>query len=354
MKRALCIGHLSYDITLPLEGYPIENTKYQINQVLESSGGPAANAAALLSLWGIETTFLGTVGRDSYGERALTDLQNSGVNTRGVLQKNEYTTPLSIILVNTKTGSRTIINRRGMGKIQTSEITDFFNDPSSSSPDLLLFDGHEPDASLAALESFPEAVTILDAGSLRRGTELLAPRVDFCIASERFAREVAVADSRIKTPVPEKPSEGQEALSMYGALLIALKRRGIQKPVITLGERGCCFMDPEVSIPPNTESAFSETRIRTNASSNSSKHSSYVLFAYPANTVDTTGAGDVFHGAFSAALLWNKPFREALIIATVAAGLSVERLGGRTSIPKWEEVKKASEHWVPKWQPFHF
>ena len=51
MKRALCIGHLSYDITLPLDGYPEENTKYQIESTLESSGGPAANAAALLALW---------------------------------------------------------------------------------------------------------------------------------------------------------------------------------------------------------------------------------------------------------------------------------------------------------------
>ncbi len=354
MKRALCIGHLSYDITLPLEGYPIENTKYQIDRILESSGGPAANAASLLSQWGIETTFLGTVGGDSYGERALKDLENSGVHTRNVLRKEEYTTPLSIILVNTQTGSRTIVNRRGHGRIRASEAVALFRSLQTAPPDLLLFDGHEPEASLASLESFPQAISILDAGSLRTGTELLAPLVDYCIASERFAREVAATDSRTDIPPTDKPLDESLDSFPYGYLLIALNARGIRHPVITLGEKGCCFLESAEPLYDsdsllNTASCLNQATQVTPPIA----HAGFSLSAYPAKAVDTTGAGDIFHGAFAAALLWGKSLREALLLATVASGLSVERLGGRTSIPPYEEVMKAREHWMPAWHSIH-
>lgn len=385
MKGALCIGHLAYDIVLPLDRFPTENMKYQIDRCLESSGGPAANAASLLALWGNETAFMGTAGKDTYGERALLDLQNAGVDIRGVCRKEHLSTPLSIILVNTRTGSRTIINRKGGGSISTEEAMNLFAFFERNPPDLLLFDGHEPDASLAALEKFPHAISILDAGSLRKGTELLAPRVDYCIASERFAREVAgisqiplstpeststpspVSASTdapivISSPVPHsvhppistrsplsepshlEPSQAPSVSTSSDScrlLLNVLKAGGIQSPVITLGEQGCCFL-----MPGFIEGDFIEPEASYHLEA-----SGFLLSAYPAKALDTTGAGDIFHGAFAAALLWGKSFREALCLATVAAGLSVTRLGGRPSIPSWEEVRQAMEGWVPEFQP---
>lgn len=359
MKRALCIGHLSYDITLPLAGFPRENNKYQIDQALESSGGPAANAASLLALWGIDTTFLGAVGCDSYGEKALSDLQQSGVDISLVKRSKEGSTPLSIILVNTQTGSRTILNRKGGSFLSREEASTFIDSLLRNPPNLLLFDGHEPEASLAALEYFPEAISILDAGSLRRGTELLAPRVDYCIASERFAREVA-GTAPCSTPLqavssdPPASSPAAHAYSCYRFLLTALEQRGIQYPVITLGEVGCCFLEPE---DPSLHSTLPSVMFPDDAAPFPDKASQpaavrgVLLPAYPAKAVDTTGAGDIFHGAFAGALLGGKSFREALIVATVAAGLSVERLGGRPSIPTLEEVVHAWKHWEPELVP---
>ena len=65
--KALCIGHTTYDISLPVNGYPLENGKYYLKEKFESSGGGASNAAFLLAKWNVETFFSGVVGYDDFG-----------------------------------------------------------------------------------------------------------------------------------------------------------------------------------------------------------------------------------------------------------------------------------------------
>ena len=62
MQKYMCIGHTAYDITLPVESYPIENIKVRIPPAVECGGGAAANAAYLLSKWGMETYLLVLLG----------------------------------------------------------------------------------------------------------------------------------------------------------------------------------------------------------------------------------------------------------------------------------------------------
>ena len=59
--NVLCIGHATYDVVIPVSDYPIENTKNRVDECLYCGGGPAANAAYLLSKWGVNTYFCGVV-----------------------------------------------------------------------------------------------------------------------------------------------------------------------------------------------------------------------------------------------------------------------------------------------------
>ncbi|MFQ3621691.1 MAG: PfkB family carbohydrate kinase, partial [Spirochaetales bacterium] len=224
--------------------------------------------------------------------------------------------------------------------------------------------------SLAALSAFPQAISILDAGSLREGTELLATRVTFCIASERFARQVAdkqktsqrgisrksqnetaqISLSTSKAMKDMSPQEHQtDILLRYASLLLSiLLEWGIRIPTITLGEQGCCF----AALPSDSHLfSLSNSEAFLSTSPPLEGPACYHLEAYPVQAVDTTGAGDIFHGACAAALLWGYPYAEALRIASLAAAISVQQFGGRPSIPPSADILALARTWKPTWHP---
>ena len=65
--KVVCVGHCTFDITIPMTEYPIENIKYRIKNHIECGGGPASNAAYLLAKWGMDTTMVAVIGDDYYG-----------------------------------------------------------------------------------------------------------------------------------------------------------------------------------------------------------------------------------------------------------------------------------------------
>jgi len=295
---ALCIGHASYDLCMVLDSFPAENSKTETDLLLESGGGPAANAAWLLARWGVATALASLVGDDEYGRRVVRELQNAGVDCRLVQQLPDHQTPVSFIVVNRSIASRTIINRKTPSATLDLKPESF----AELEPKLLLFDGHELKAALAAMDTFPSAITLLDAGSLREGTRVLAERVQYLVCSERFAVQAT----------------GQkDVITDSHKTLRQLRQFDRQAVVMTLGEHGSVFAD-----------------------GSGSGH--VAALAGPA--CDTTAAGDIFHGAFAFALLQGMGLREALELAAIAAGLSVRRFGGRTSAPDLPAVRKFLSH----------
>ena len=296
--RALCVGHACWDLCLHVDAYPAENSKAETNLLIESGGGPAANAAWLLSRWGMPTALAAAVGQDDYGGKAVKELAAVGVDCRLVEQRAGQATPVSFIVVNRTTGSRTIINRKAVAA--SLDLT--AQSLEGLDPQLLLLDGHELDASLAAMKAFPSATSVLDAGSMRDGTSRLAGMVGYLVCSERFATQVTgEADVR----------------AQWQRCVQRLRERYGNVVAITLGSHGSVFDDGE--------------------------HQGH-LPALPVKAVDTTAAGDIFHGAFAFALLNSMGLRKSLQLATVAAGLSIQKPGGRPSVPELKAVLERLPH----------
>jgi sulfofructose kinase len=292
----LCIGHTAYDIVLPLEDYPAENSKAEIPEVMTSSGGPAANTAHLLASWGVSCAFAGVVGDDDYGRNVLDEFEQARIDISLTQCRRESNTNLSIILVNQQNGSRTIVNCKSPSQPLELDVGAL----NKMNPQVLLFDGHELEASLAALEKFPDAISILDAGSLREGTERLAREVDYFAASERFARQACLLDEL------ETETSRQKCLNRL--------HQGKRYPVIvTLGEKGLIYGDQ-----------------------NGHRH----LPACPVDSIDTTGAGDLFHGALAYGIFKKMALEQALKFASVTAALSTTKPGGKTSIPPMSQVEE--------------
>ncbi|MGA2984805.1 MAG: PfkB family carbohydrate kinase [Terriglobia bacterium] len=300
--EVLAIGTAAYDFSLFIEEFPGENSKSEIHDMLEAGGGPAANAAYLLSLWGARCGFAGLLGDDYYGDRIRSEFESVGTDLSLTETRVNHPTPISFVLVNTRTGSRTIVNRKapqGALVLRPSQLADL-------SPRVLLVDGHELEACRTARESFPQAASILDAGSLRPGTRAMAGMVDYLVASERFALQATgLADLA-------SADQWQDCLQ---------RLRTVARPdatiVVTLGERGLIFEGAGLC---------------------------HHLPAYPVRAVDTTGAGDVFHGAFAYAILRGLPLELTLRVASLAAALSVRERGGRRSIPSLDAVRKEFKH----------
>jgi sugar/nucleoside kinase (ribokinase family) len=296
----LCIGHAAYDVSMFVDEFPAENSKRETQVLLQSGGGPAANAACLLSSWGSPCAFAGLVGDDDYGRRIRAEFEAAGTDISLLELRPGYDTPLSFILVNQKNASRTIVNRKAQKRsleIPAAKL-------AALAPSILVFDGHELPAALAALEAFPNAISILDAGSWREGTAKLAELVDYLVTSEPFAmRASAVAD--LGSDEAQRDCV-RELRDRFGAITI-----------VTLGENGLIADDG---------SGF--------------RH----FPAYPAEAVDTTAAGDIFHGALVYAIASKIAFDESLRFAAMAASLSVRVAGGRGSIPTLDQVKEALRH----------
>ena len=297
MRKVLCIGHSAYDITLPIRVFPEENKKYNVKSIIECGGGPAGNAACLIAKWGLHSSYAGIIGKDVYGMKIRDEYREFGVDLEYLVLDDYYTTPFSFILANSENGSRTLFNydkqNNSNYKIRYKEDT----------PDTILVDGHALDASIEAIKKFPDATSILDGGSYTHATEILAGMVDYLVCSEDFAKKYTGA----------LILDSQHTIDPAFKKLEILNKKNI---IVTLGEKGSLYKDKDEIIRQK---------------------------AYAVEAKDTTGAGDIFHGAFAFCITQGFSLKKTLKISSIAAALSVRKLGGRVSIPSYEEVIRLYE-----------
>lgn len=292
-----CIGQAAYDITAPYTGPLVVNQKYRVTTSHGCSGAPALNAACLCALWGAPSELIARIGDDPYGALVRADLKRCGVGTRYLIADSEASTSYSLIAVDDATGERTIFNFPShMGSVTYQVPTE--------APTAILADGHEPEASAAVIEAYPDVPSVVDAGTYRPSTYEVARAVDYLVCSEDFARQYT-----------GEGFEDPDDLRAADALLASIEGINGGVAVVTLGERGLIYRDAQ----------------------GTPQH----MPAFPTHAVDTTGAGDIFHGAFAYGLHMGLSLEENLRQCSMTASLSVRSMGGLSSIPVLAEVHAA-------------
>lgn len=293
--KILVIGHAAYDITMAVDSFPKENTKNRIDNRVECGGGPAGNAAYLLGKWGMEVYFAGVVGNDEYGKRIKEEFESVNVNTKYLEFSDEYSTTNSFIVVNRENGSRTSFAHRNK-KMAMKEIELDFE------PDIILFDGQEVEMTNKLLDRYPNAISIIDAGRPTEEIIKLAKRVNYLVCSKEFSENV----SNIKI------NNDEDYLKVYNYM----KNEFNNEIIITLEEKGCLYSyEDEIKIMPSLK----------------------------VKAIDTTGAGDIFHGAFTYCIANNISLEKALKISNLTGALSVTKIGSKNSIPEKEDIRKYEE-----------
>ena len=287
-----CIGQSAYDITVRIDEQLVPDRKYRAESHVECSGGPALNAACVCSKWDEPTSLVSRVGDDQYGSMILESLQRYGVEVGGMIRDPVGRTSLSFIVVNGLSGERTIFNIPPVHGSMSAVVPE-------ETPTVILSDGHEPEASNAFMDAFPTAIRVVDAGSCRSDVLAVARKSEYMVCSQAFAEQYLGRPLTLDTE-----SLGESLLSIRHI------NEGC-KVIVTLGGEGLAFLEGD--------------RLET-------------MPAFKADAVDTTGAGDIFHGAFVFGLARNLSMRKCLTLASMAAAVSVTRCGGQTSIPTLREV----------------
>lgn len=281
----LCIGHGCYDLTFSLDHHPDEDEKLFASSCHACGGGPAANAAVIVARLGLHAAFAGYLGNDLYGNLHYRELLDNGVDDNFIV-RGESPTPLSTILVKPD-GKRALINYKGDTRPLAANALNF----SDLKARVVLFDGHEPELSLALLHHCRQhqIATVLDAGSVHRGTLALMDNIDYLVCSEKFAIQIAKNERQaLKTLAKKAPHV-----------------------VITLGSRGLIWQS-------GLESGN--------------------LPAYPITAIDSTGAGDAFHGAFAAGLAAGMNWQALLRYASAAGAICCTRTGARDGLATQREL----------------
>lgn len=290
--KIFCIGNVSYDITMPMDKYPEENFKYRSNHRIECGGGSPSNAACLLNLWKMDASFIGAIGDDDFGRRIKQEFKNFNVNTYYMTICKNTKTTLSLVIPNIKNGSRTIItNRDKKLKLNINTIKE--------KPDIILMDGEEVDASNYLIEKFPDAITIMDANKVNDEVISLSKKVGYLVCSKAFAENY--------TNFKFDFNNNESIKEIYKKLKEDFKN----EIIVTLEDRGSLYLfENELKIMPSIK----------------------------VNAVDSTGAGDIFHGAFAYCISKKYDLEKSIKISNIAGALSTRTIGTRNSIPDLEEV----------------
>jgi sulfofructose kinase len=294
--RILCVGIAVIDEIFRVDEFPVADVKVQATEFVAVGGGCAANAALAIARLGGKASFAGPLGgpagQEPIGDRILAGLSREGVDCGGCARLDGVTSAISAIFVNVR-GERTIATYRS----------------------------HHLDA-----------VMPLDAGRLAAGA-------DAVLADNRcpdFSLPICRAALRRGVPVildADKPTRPEDAL-FSSCSHIVFSAEGLRATMATndladalrkFGESTNAFL--AVTDGPNPVLWRDDTGTICE------------MPVFRVTAVDTLAAGDVFHGAFTLALLEGRDAVVAMRFAAAAAAVKCTRFGGSTTAPTRAETE---------------
>jgi sulfofructose kinase len=287
------VGLNATDTLLVLPRFPAYAGKEPFEEEILSPGGQVASALVTCARLGLRTKYIGTVGDDERGRIQMDSLIASGINLDHVQLRRGCSNQSAYILIDRATGERTVLWRRPEClRIEASEIT-----PSQiTCARLLHIDGHdtaavEHAARIARSAGMPVTV---DVDTIYHGFDRVLPYVDYLVTSSEF------------------PGAWTNERDPFRALETIQREYGMRVAAMTLGAHGAlALIEGHFVYSPG----------------------------YVVNCVDTTGAGDIFHGAFCYAVLAGMAMQDALDFCNAMAALNCTALGARGGIRPVADIR---------------
>jgi len=313
--RLICLGLSAYDMVWTVDTLPAGGGKIRALAFDEGGGGMAANASVVAARLGAQVCCWGRAGNDRSGLAMRDALSAEGVDVNCFRCFDGAASSISGVVVDAN-GERSIVNFRG-AELPTDSAWLPLNEVAAASA--VLADPRWPEGAAALFDSAREAgvPTVLDGDVADASVfDQLLPKVDYAIFSEPGL--TAYADQADDAPLNRDATLPD--LSRYVPQLEFARARGCGIAAVTLGTRGVVWL---------TESGF--------------KH----LPAIEVDVVDTTGAGDAFHGAVAFAIGAGLAMHDAFVFASAVAAIKCTRAGGRAGAPNLQTTLQTLQQFEP-------
>jgi sulfofructose kinase len=299
------VGLNATDTILMVSRFPPHGGKAPFTSEILSPGGQVASALATCQALGLRTKYIGSVGDDERGRIQLDSLRSSGVDLEHVQIRAGCASQSAYIVVDEETGERTIFWRRDdCLRIDPEQI----RQDQITCARLLHIDGHDTPAVERAARIAKDAgipITV-DVDTIYKGFDRVLPLVDYLVASSEF------------------PGRWTGEQDPFRALEVIQAQHKMKVAAMTLGSYGAL--------------ALQAGRFHYSP-------------GFVVECVDTTGAGDVFHGAFCRGLLSGYGLDENLEFANAMAALNCRAVGARGGIatePEARELMRSAERCVSR------
>jgi sulfofructose kinase len=287
------VGLNATDTLILLPRFPSYGGKVPFEREVLSPGGQVASAMVTCAALGLRAKYIGTLGDDERGVVQLESLRATGVNLDDIEIRANCPNQSAYILVDQTSGERTVLwHRDNCLRIDPANVTA----EKITCARLLHIDGHDtPAVSRAAEIARRHQIPVsVDVDTIYPGFERVLPNVDYLVASSEF------------------PSRWTNEADPFRALAMIQDEYGMRVAAMTLGAEGSLArVDGRFLYSPG----------------------------FVVDCVDTTGAGDVFHGAFCYAVIESMPVRDALEFSNAMAALNCTALGARGHIASFPEAQ---------------
>ena len=298
MSKILVVGSMNMDLVVKTDEIPKVGETLLGHELLQIPGGKGANQGVAIAKLGNDITFLGKVGKDSFGDELLASMKNSGVNIEHI-EREDTSTGIAVINVD-KYGRNNIVVIPGANAMVDKEYLGRHLVTFEES-EIVVFQLEIP------LETVKEGlkiaketgkITILNPAPAMELDDEIISNIDILIPNEHELERmtnVEVIDD--------------ESILKASKLLL---NKGIKQVIVTLGSKGVLFID-------NKKNEFFK--------------------AYNVNVVDTTAAGDSFIGGFLTSYVEDKDIEKAINMGQKTAALAIQKVGAQSSLPNREEVE---------------
>jgi sulfofructose kinase len=287
-------GVNAVDHLLVVPEYPNSESKTRLMRHQQGAGGQTASAVVALQRLGMRTTYAGRFGTDDEGRFGLQSLKDEGVDVEFAEAIEGARTQVGIIIIEAERGERTVIwNRDERLAYPIEEAPVKF----AGRARVIHLDSHDPMACALMAREARAAGTIVsaDIDNVYDGLPDLLPLIDVLISSKEFPR--------LLTGIEDAHAALVEIKSRYGCGIVGLTKGGRGATIFCGGQ-------------------FLETP----------------AFQVPGGCVDTTGAGDAFHGGLLYAMLQGEEIEASMKIGCAVAALGCRVLGARTGLPTRAEL----------------